>query len=232
MVKVAGHTHVGKRKNNEDSFIIGDNFAVVADGMGGHQKGEVASNMAVECINKQFDSLKCISENDVINAVKYANTSIFNKAHDNELLCDMGTTVVLCTWNDGEAIAANVGDSRCYLFSSDEVTQITIDHSYVQTLVDSGQITASEAEKRLDKNIILRAAGCESTVEIDIFKFSVKKGDRILLCSDGLSGVLNTDEMKSIVNSCDDVNEAAEKLVCKAYENGGTDNITAVVIMF
>lgn len=232
MVSVAGYTHVGKRDNNEDSFMIGNNFAVVADGMGGHSKGEVASAIAVESIRKQLETVPCISEKDVLNAVKTANLSIYNKASENEFMRDMGTTIVMCTWNENNVIVANVGDSRCYMFSPDNVVQITTDHSYVQSLVDSGEISATEAEHRSDKNIILRAAGCEATIETDTFEFSVQPGYRVLLCSDGLSGFLTVDEMKKIVFDSDNPETISQVLVNKAYENGGTDNITAVVVVF
>ena len=232
MVKVAGHTHIGKRNNNEDNYFIADNFAIVADGMGGHNKGEVASEMAVECIRSQLATLSCISEKDVINAINSANLSIYNKASENNHMQDMGTTIVMCAWHDNDVVVANVGDSRCYLFSEESCKQITVDHSYVQSLIDSGKITELEAEKRNDKNIILRAVGCEEKVETDTFKISVKTGDKILLCSDGLSGALSTDEMKTIIFGCNDADDVTNKLVDKAYENGGVDNITAVVIFF
>lgn len=232
MVKVAGYTHIGKRTNNEDSFLIADNFAIVADGMGGHSKGEVASSMAVECICNKLKPLKQICAEDLLDAIQYANVSIFNKARENDLMQDMGTTVVMCAWTENNVIVANVGDSRCYLFSDNCVNQITVDHSYVQSLIDSGKITASEAESRMDKNIILRAAGCESNVETDIFNFTVKPGDTVVLCSDGLSGVLSMNEMQQIINSSGNIDEVAKQLVISACEKGGTDNITAVVIMF
>lgn len=232
MVSVAGYTHVGKRDNNEDSFIIGNNFAVVADGMGGHSKGEVASAIAVESIRKQLETIPCISKKDVLNAVKTANLAIYNKAFENEFMRDMGTTIVMCTWNENNVIVANVGDSRCYLFSPDSVVQVTTDHSYVQSLVDSGEISATEAEYRSDKNIILRAAGCEATIETDTFEIYVQPGYRVLLCSDGLSGVLSVDEMKKIIFESDNPETISQALVNKAYEYGGTDNITAVMVVF
>ena len=232
MVKVAGYTHVGKRSNNEDNFLIAENFAAVADGMGGHNKGEVASSMAMECIRDQLEPLANISEDDVVNAVEFANLSIFNKAQDNDLMQNMGTTIVVCTWTDNNVIVGNVGDSRCYLISGNDVKQITTDHSYVQSLIDSGEITEIEAEKRHDKNIILRAAGCEATVETDIFKFSVNDGDIIILCSDGLNSALSAGDISRIAKECSNADGAAKELVYKAYENGSTDNITAVVIMF
>lgn len=232
MVNVSGWTHIGRRDNNEDSFFVGKNFAVVADGMGGHNKGEVASKTAVECIQQQLKPLTRVSQKNILDAVNFANDEIFNKSLENDLMQDMGTTVVMCAWNRSNVVAANVGDSRCYLISDNTIKRITTDHSYVQSLIDSGEITELEAETRPDKNVILRAVGCEKNIETDIFKFSVNPGDKIVLCSDGLSGVLPADDIKDVVNMYDDAECAAKALVNKAYEDGGTDNITAVVIMF
>jgi len=231
MVKVAGYTHIGKRSNNEDNYAIADNFAIVADGMGGHSKGEVASSMAADCIIRYLNDLDSVSDDDILNSIKSANSLIYNKSLESGLLRNMGTTVVMCAWHDNDVIVANVGDSRCYLFA-DEVKQITTDHSYVQSLVDLGEITKEEAEVREDKNIILRAVGCDATVKADVFKITAETGNTILLCSDGLSGVLSADEMSSIINSDDSVEIISKKLVDSAYSNGGTDNITAVVIRF
>ena len=165
MIVAAGHTHKGKRKNNEDSFAVGNNFAIVADGMGGHSKGEVASNMAVEHIKGCLTALSEISEKSIVEAVASANKAILERAAFDKSVSDMGTTVVMCSWADDKVIVANVGDSRCYLCSKKKIVQITTDHSYVQSLVDTGKITAKEAENRSDKNIILRAVGCEEEVE-------------------------------------------------------------------
>ncbi len=232
MVKASGYTHIGKRDNNEDNFITGKNFAVVADGMGGHNKGEVASKTAVECISERLEPLGKITEKNIVDAINYANTTIFKKACEDDLMQDMGTTIVMCTWNKNNVVVANVGDSRCYLISGESIKQITTDHSYVQSLIDSGEITEIEAEERPDKNVILRAVGCELTVETDIFKFPVSTGDVVILCSDGLSGVVSALDIKNIVNEFKDAECISKALVDKAYSNGGTDNITAVTIIF
>lgn len=232
MVLATGYTHKGKRINNEDSFLIADNFAVVADGMGGHNKGEIASSMAVEQISNCLICAENIDENCVVEAIAVANEKIFEKASGDEQLQDMGTTVVLCCWKENDVVVANVGDSRCYHISGKSIKQITTDHSYVQSLVDSGKITVEEAEKRADKNIILRAVGCENKVDVDTFKLSVKHGDKILLCSDGLSGAVTNDDINYILQNNDNSENVAQLLVNKANENGGADNITAVVVEF
>lgn len=232
MVLAVGYTHKGKRKNNEDSFLICDNFAIVADGMGGHSKGEVASSMAVEHISSYLNETLKVSDSSIVEAIAQANRKIFDKATADKLMEDMGTTVVMCYWNGNEVTVANVGDSRCYLYSDGKIKQITTDHSYVQSLVDSGEITADEAEKRADKNIILRAVGCEESVDVDTFRLSLKKGDKILLCSDGLSGVVAIEDIEKIIRKKDKGKNVAQLLVNKAIANGGADNITAVVVEF
>ena len=232
MVLAVGYTHKGKRKNNEDSFLISDNFAVVADGMGGHSKGEVASSMAVEYIGNCLKQAAEIDENTISKAVISANKAIFERASASKVMQDMGTTVVLCCWKDGKVTVANVGDSRCYLCSKGKIDQITTDHSYVQSLVDSGEITAAEAERRSDKNIILRAVGCEENVEVDIFKLSARSGDKILLCSDGLSGVVADNELNKILLENSGAENVAQLLVDRANADGADDNITAVVVEF
>lgn len=232
MVDISGSTHIGKRNNNEDNFAIGENFAVVADGMGGHSKGEVASKMAVECISEKLKPLTTISNKNILDAVDFANIEIYDKAQEDDFMQDMGTTVVMCTWHDDKVIVANVGDSRCYLVSDNNIKQITVDHSYVQSLIDIGKISATEAEFHPDKNVILRAVGCESSVKTDLFTFSVSSGDVVVLCSDGLSGVLSEGDIKNITDSFDDAESMVQALVDKAYESGGSDNITAVVVIF
>jgi len=232
VVIAEGFSHEGRRKNNEDSFLIAENFAIVADGMGGHSKGEVASGMAVGSIKKCLDSSSEITENKIINAIEKANKEIFKKATEDHSMSDMGTTVVMCSWNGDKAIVANVGDSRCYHCYGKTIKQITTDHSYVQSLIDSGKITAKEAEERTDKNIILRAVGCEEDVEVDIFNIDVNKDDLLILCSDGLSGAVPDEDIRKIAQENKNVKKAAELLVNEANKNGGTDNITVVIIKF
>lgn len=232
MAIVAGYTNKGKRENNEDSFFAGENFAIVADGMGGHRKGEVASFTAVEHIKECLSKLSEISINSIEDAIISANKLIMEKAAVNESMGDMGTTVVMCAWNKNTVYIANVGDSRCYLCTRNRITQITTDHSYVQTLVDSGQITPEEAETRADKNLILRAVGCEERIDVDTFELSVKKGDMLILCSDGLSGVVSDADIKKISQKSGEIKDKVKLLVDEAYNNGGTDNITAVIVQF
>ncbi len=232
MVIAAGYTHKGRRENNEDSFLVCDNFSIVADGMGGHSKGEVASNMAVEHIKDYLNNLTEFNEKNLADAITLANKFILQKAASEKDMSDMGTTVVMCAWDKKEVYIANVGDSRCYLCSKNRVNQITTDHSYVQTLVDSGKITPEEAESRADKNILLRAVGCEEELKVDTFKLTIKKGDVLVLCSDGLSGVMSDKDIREIVMQDSSVEVVVKTLVDEAYKKGSTDNITAVIVKF
>ena len=217
---------VGKiRANNEDSYKIAQNFAIVADGMGGHQKGEVASALAVEIISDFISDKKC----SVVQAIDASNKEIYKKSQKKEFL-GMGTTVVMCLMENDKAIFANVGDSRGYMFSQGKLEQVTKDHSLVQKLIDDGEITEAEAEKREDKSVILRAVGADKDVTVDVFEKDVVSGDVIMLCSDGLSNSVKNDEIALILNGEDSLQKKAERLVETANKNGGYDNITVVLL--
>ena len=217
---------VGKvRTNNEDSYKIAKNYAIVADGMGGHLKGEVASAMAVEIISDFITSKKC----SVVQSIEAANKEIYKKS-SNEQFLGMGTTVVMCLMEDNKAVFANVGDSRGYIFSDDTLVQVTKDHSLVQKLIDEGEITEEEAQKRDDKSVILRAVGAEKGVVTDVFEREVSEKDIIMLCSDGLTNCVNSEEIVSILKSDDSLQKKAESLVDKANANGGYDNTTVVLL--
>ena len=217
---------VGKvRTNNEDSYKIAKNYAIVADGMGGHQKGEVASAMAVEIISDFITNKKC----SVVQSIEAANKEIYKKS-SNEQFLGMGTTVVMCLMEDNKAVFANVGDSRGYIFSDDKLVEVTKDHSLVQKLIDEGEITEEEAQKRDDKSVILRAVGAESTVTTDVFEREVSEKDIVMLCSDGLTNCVNSEEIVSILKSDDSLQKKAESLVDKANANGGYDNSTVVLL--
>ena len=213
------------RANNEDSYKISQNHAIVADGMGGHNKGEVASAMAVEIISDFITSKKCSVEQ----SIEAANKEIYKKSSSKQFL-GMGTTVVMCLIEGKKAIFANVGDSRGYLFSKGKLVQITKDHSLVQKLIDDGEITEKEAEKREDKSVILRAVGTEKNVKVDVFEMDVLEEDVILLCSDGLTNCVNSEEIASILKSDNSLQQKAEKLISEANNNGGFDNITVVLL--
>ncbi len=240
---VYGVTDTGcVRELNEDSYVIcgfdggrEPGFCVVADGMGGHNAGEVASSLAVDYIT---DSLKDIllegTPADVprrINdALSGANANIYRISREDVSRSGMGTTAVVCAFSDGEGFIANIGDSRAYACRSDEIYQITVDHSIVEELVECGTITKEEARKHPRKNIITRAVGSDKTTKADIFEYEYRSGDTIIMCSDGLSGMVEDDVILNAVKNSGTSRETAETLIEIAKENGGLDNITVIVI--
>lgn len=237
-MKMKAVTNIGRhRKNNEDSYCIGENecgiFAVVADGMGGHLAGEVASAMAVESLKNSFESLDFKTEEEfydkVRTAYEEANRKIYEFAEQNSKVMGMGTTAVSAFIFDKHLFVANVGDSRAYIIDKTSINQLTKDHSYVQQLVDSGVITKEQARNHPKRNYITRAIGTEEDVAVDIFKTDYN-GQTILLCSDGLSGLISDDTILEIVNKEEDMEEIVNKLVEAANEEGGTDNITVALL--
>lgn len=237
-MKMKALTNIGMhRKNNEDSFCVGENkcgiFAVVADGMGGHLAGEVASAMAVEVLNERFESLDFKSEDELYDEIRKAyddaNRKIYEYAEANSKVLGMGTTAVCAFICKDKLFVANVGDSRAYIIDKDSIRQLSKDHSYVQQLVDSGVITPEEAKTHPKRNYITRAIGTEEEIEVDIFKTDYKD-ETVLLCSDGLCGLVSDDAILKIVNKEDDLEEIVNKLVEAANEEGGTDNITVALL--
>ena len=238
MLKIEAMTDVGKvRKINEDSYDIynGDSFsyAIVADGMGGHLAGEVASGMAVNCIREYVsehitDDLDRFQTMEIVRrAFVYANDMIYEYSQKNDSVMGMGTTATMCMIRDGYVIYAHIGDSRAYMVKNG-ITQITRDHSYVQELVKLGIITPEEAKHHPHRNRITRAMGVEQIVKVDV---GVKQytGEKILLCSDGLYGEIEDGELYKTVNE-NNAKEAVKELTALALERGGADNITAVVM--
>jgi len=224
-----------KRTLNEDfaSYLEKEEFKiyVVADGMGGHNAGEVASQMAAERIvsyvNEKFSS--CTLENLIDEAIKKVNRDIFNFSNTNEILSGMGTTVTACFITENFIHVANVGDSCCLGIKNNEIRKITKDHSLVQELVDSGDISEKEAENHPKKNIITRALGTSSTVNVDVFELDNNEYDEYLLCSDGLINELTKEEILQVVTEERDYVNSANKLVHLAKEKGGRDNITVLL---
>lgn len=234
IIRAGTATDVGLvRSINQDSslVVVAADLYGVADGMGGHQGGEVASAMAVELIEQHatepnLESLKA--------AVRTANRAIFEKAGGDRDLHGMGTTLValrLVEGPDGHEIAwVNVGDSRVYLMRDDHLTQLSADHSLVEDLVRDGQLTAEEAALHPQRNILTRALGIDLDVNVDGNTVLPFTGDRYLLCSDGLFNEVSQDQMTSVLRRLADPTEAAEELVRLANEGGGRDNITVVVV--
>lgn len=243
-MKSAGKSHVGKiRSLNEDAFYISDsvvgplsNLFIVADGMGGHNAGEVASAMSIQALiayiekNNQKRDGKSIDEL-ISDGFIFANQSVFNKAHENLNFHGMGTTLnAVCIDSNQEMIyMANIGDSRIYVLDQ-SLKQVSIDHSFVEELVRAGRITREESLTHPDRNIITRAVGTSEEVAVDIFKMPIEKISKILMCSDGLSNMVSDQEMENIMKENSSPEDIVELLIGVALNNGGIDNITCVVI--
>lgn len=244
MLEYGGCSHRGMiRKSNEDYFYIPtegkiQNLAIIADGMGGHNAGEIASCLAVETILECFSKAEGGEDHsqypvDLIErSIETSNYILFDLAESNEAYKGMGTTLVLAFFYGGKVYLGHVGDSRGYLIRKGQVTQLTKDHSLVQELLDNGTITSEEVEKHPQKNIITRALGTESTIDVDYHEISLETGDIILLCTDGL--ILHVDLQQNIelLESSSSMEELAPKLVELALDDGGLDNITVVAIKY
>lgn len=239
-MKIYGLTDKGiVRENNQDFFAtekLSENvaFAVVCDGMGGANAGNVASKTAVETIcayvKKSYrESLTGMAlENMLRGALQTANSEVFQVAKRNKEYSGMGTTVVLAFVDNQTGYVFHVGDSRAYLFENNELRQLTVDHSMVQTLVDSGEITVDQAKVHPKKNIITRALGINSEVVVDLDVFDLNTNTALLLCTDGLTNFVGEDVIKTELTNINDT--IVQRLILCANNNGGADNITAVVI--
>lgn len=240
MLKVFSITDIGKkRKLNQDYVFASEvpignlpNIFIVADGMGGHKAGDYASKYTVETIKEEIE--RSFEKNPVKimgKAIETANEHIRQKASEEEALSGMGTTVVAATClNEKYLEVANVGDSRLYVVNDKKIEQITRDHSLVEEMVRMGGIDRASARRHPDKNIITRAVGAKDTVEVDFFHVELKQGDLVLMCSDGLTNMLEDEEIHQILGARGSVEEKAEELVQAANENGGRDNIAVVII--
>jgi serine/threonine protein phosphatase PrpC len=230
-LRIAAETHVGvARANNQDSYATAPGLVVVADGMGGHRGGEVASAIAAKEMIRRFDAPVLEA---LVTGVEHANRRILDEAAADPNLHGMGTTVValgLIEVEDGVALGAiNVGDSRMYRLTGNVLEQLTEDHSLVEALVREGRITPAEAEVHPQRNIVTRALGVIEHVEVDSFHFVPKIGDRYLLCSDGLFNEVDAQTIATILATEVDPDVAVKQLVAAANQGGGRDNITTVI---
>jgi PPM family protein phosphatase len=232
-LRAGGATDRGRvREINEDRFLIDDErLFAVADGVGGHQAGEVASQTAVETLRDSFTEPNTES---LVEAVKQANRAVWEMAEANAEQRGMGTTLTALAVIDEEGeerlAVVNVGDSRVYLLQQGELEQLTEDHSLVEQLVREGQLTPEEAHVHPQRSIITRALGLEPEVEVDSWQLIPYRGDRMLLCSDGLTNEVTDTRIATALRSITDPEEAARELVSQARAHGGSDNITAVVV--
>lgn len=236
-MKYYSMTDVGrKREMNQDYVFATDqpvgpfpNLLVVADGMGGHKAGDFASKYTVNVLRQELEKSSTDKPGDILKRVVVtANNELIRVADTDVKLEGMGTTLVAATIIGNTLYFANVGDSRLYLIS-DKIRQLSKDHSLVEEMVRLGGIKAEEAKNHPDKNIITRAIGVKNDVEADIYEYRLKKGDMILMCTDGLSNMVEDEDMFDIVKGARDIVEAVEMLIEKANSNGGRDNIGVVM---
>ncbi len=233
-MKAVGNSVIGMRRtNNEDAIYINEqkNLYLVADGMGGCNAGEVASSTAISAFVKAMENAENGEILDkMISAVAQCNKEVYQKSRENIEFLDMGTTLVAVTIENEKMFVVHVGDSRVYLFRENNLQQITTDHSYVMELVKIGSITREEAEVHPKRNIITRAIGIREDVEADTIIEDMKQGDKILLCTDGLSNMVSKGEMTKILIEQCSTEEKVKKLVVLANEKGGLDNISLILI--
>jgi protein phosphatase len=223
------HTDVGRvRDGNEDSYIVDERLALfaVADGMGGHRGGEVASATAVEALRAEVASGRPIDA-----AVKAANRAVLERASRDPDLAGMGTTMTaVLAFGGSSLLIAHVGDSRAYLLRDGRLERRTEDHSLVEELVREGRLTPEQAESHPQRAIVTRALGVDDEVDVDLYTIDARAGDRLIICSDGLTTMLREREVERIARGDDDAQRCAEKLVDAAVEAGGEDNVTVVVL--
>ncbi len=230
-MKVVWKSDCGRqRMNNEDAVYVTDTMFVVADGMGGHNAGEVASRMAVEevshmVIDVSDDFCTCLRR-----AFEKANHKIFAAAVGD--WTGMGTTMDVCIYHDGALHIGHVGDSRVYLLRNRQLTQITVDHSYVEMLVSRGEITAEEAKHYPMQHMITRAVGVAQEVQMDYYLQKIEQGDRIVACTDGLTNMLSDEDIVRLIDTSSSLTQALDRLVDAANEAGGGDNISVVLADF
>ncbi len=241
-IQVSAKSDKGKvRTANEDSFGVfpeGSLF-IVADGMGGHQAGEVASKLAVETtynalrVKKQPDDSRLEQISHYLNeAIQKANLKIFEEGKKKPETTGMGTTVVVAWLHQNNASIGYVGDSRAYLLRKSNLRQLTSDHSLVNDYVTKGILQPDEVEHHPLKHVLSRAVGTQEHVEADIINLPLQSGDLLLLCTDGLTNMLQKDEMENLLNGPEDLEKKSQLLIDRANDHGGADNITLLLIQF
>ena len=232
-MKTAGKSITGKRPNNEDALLIRETLdqtlLAVSDGMGGHAAGETASRLSVQALEQFQAEHGKLSPTLLRDAFKSANQSVYESALGDPSLSGMGATLVCALIRDSELWAANVGDSRLYLIHDGAIRQVTRDHSFVAELVARNIITEEEAKTHPNRNVITRAIGTDPKVKVDLFNEPLQKGDIVLLCSDGLSGVMEPETILSFCQKYSDPGECCDQLIENALALGSKDNITVVI---
>lgn len=247
----AGKTDVGRRReHNEDSYHVNpkQGLFAIADGMGGHAAGEVASSIAVDVINEfielsgndsditwpfEYDDGITLEENRIFTAIKLANLKIFEVIRERKELEGMGTTLVILLVRGAKGFVGHVGDSRAYLVRDGKISQITSDHSWVNEQMKLGVLTRAEAANHPFRNVVTRALGGRDVIKADVTCHEFKAGDLVLLCSDGLNSMLDDEQIQDIVNAhASDLQAACDALVQAANEAGGDDNCTVILARY
>ncbi|MCL2626243.1 MAG: Stp1/IreP family PP2C-type Ser/Thr phosphatase [Cystobacterineae bacterium] len=247
-ILMAGQTHVGmKRTHNEDNLLVmpDEHLSVVADGMGGHASGEIASQIAVDEMANFFlmtakdheatwpfkmDKARNYDENRLATGIKLANVRIYERQSSDPKFRGMGTTIVSAYFTSNCTYIAHVGDSRSYFLRSGTLKQLTEDHSLLNDYLKTKKLAPEEIDNFPHKNVILRALGMKNTVQVDLLRVVPQPGDLFLLCSDGLSGMVSDPEIANILSSASDLDKTCSSLIQAANDKGGTDNITCVLI--
>ncbi len=228
-VVAAAATDIGRvREGNEDSYLSDPPLFAVADGMGGHRGGEVASHLALDTLERLFRKGRGV----LAEQIQEANRVVFERAQLDRKVAGMGTTLTAASFADGTLRLAHVGDSRAYLLREGTIQVLTEDHTLVHRMVEKGEITEAEADVHPYRSVLTRAVGVDPAVHVDEATVEIVQGDRVLLCSDGLHGMITDDEIAGILAAESDPNRAAEDLIEAANRAGGVDNITVVVLDF
>lgn len=250
-VRYAGSTHVGmKRSHNEDNYTLleSENLYIVADGMGGHASGEIASRIAVEAVENFFidtskdpdstwpfkeDRAVNYDQNLLVTGIKLANRRVYETAQGDAKLRGMGTTIVGLLIREQGCYVGHVGDSRGYLLENGTIAQLTEDHSLLNDYLKVHDLSQEEIDNFPHKNVIVRALGMKDSVTVDIHRIEPKVGQTFLMCSDGLSGMMTDEEILDLVESANgDLEKACKNLIAKANAAGGVDNVTVVLVSF
>ncbi|ATB46494.1 Stp1/IreP family PP2C-type Ser/Thr phosphatase [Corallococcus macrosporus] len=249
-IEVAGSTHVGmKRNHNEDNFLmLPEEFLFcVADGMGGHSSGEIASRIAVDELGEfykltskdqdctwpfKMDKTRNYDENRLATGIKLANARIFEKASSESKYKGMGTTIVTAHFTQSAVYVGHVGDSRVYYFRGGALKQVTEDHSLLNDYLKAKKLTPEEVENFPHKNVIVRALGMKENVQVDVSRVEPQEDDVFLLCSDGLSGMVTDAQMQEILQRTPELEKACSQLIDMANAAGGNDNVTCVLARY
>lgn len=218
------------RENNEDALFASQNLFLVADGMGGHIAGEIASSLLVETVKNYLNNRDYIDESTLKDSIILANEAILNNVKENPSYFGMGTTATMVYVEGNIAYYAHIGDSRFYLFRNNALKQVTEDHSYVAALLKKGEITEEEARRHPKKNFILRAVGIEQNIEVDTGKISLSIGDKLFLTTDGIINCIDKEKLEEILSQNDI--DPVDTMIKYALNSVAKDNITAIVTIY